>query len=148
MSERRVLFVCVENAGRSLMAEAFFNARPPPGWTAISAGTRPAAAANPRTARFLAEVGTRLPEHPPQALTPEMIAGSEVRITMGCLDDASCPARLKSAELRVWALPDPARLDDDGFRHVRDELARRVLALVAELAPPKVPQDPARARPA
>jgi arsenate reductase (thioredoxin) len=128
-----VLFVCVGNSGRSLMAESVFNANPPPGWLAVSAGTKPAAAANPRTAMMLAEIGLALPAHPPQLLGPEMMDAARVRITMGCLDDASCPARLKTLELRDWALPDPASLDDEGFRRVRDQIVARVRGLRTEL---------------
>jgi arsenate reductase (thioredoxin) len=134
MADRRVLFVCVENAGRSLMAEAIFNAMAPAGWVAESAGTRPATHPNPRTARFLAELGLALPPHPPQELTTPQMDSAEVVVTMGCLDDASCPANLRQRELRDWTLPDPAKLDDAGFRGVRDELRRRVAALTSELA--------------
>jgi protein-tyrosine-phosphatase len=128
-----VLFICVGNSGRSLMAEAMFNANPPQGWTAISAGTSPAASANPRTGPMLHEVGLDLPPHPPQPLTPEMMDSARVRVTMGCLDDASCPARLKTLELRDWALPDPAHLDDPSFRQVRDRIAGLVKGLKTEL---------------
>lgn len=133
MVERKVLFICVENACRSLMAEAMFNAHPPQGWTATSAGTQPAAAPNPRTGPMLAEIGLALPAHNPQLLTQEMMDEALVRVTMGCLDDASCPARLKGLELRDWALPDPARLDDPGFRRVRDDLLGQVEGLRREL---------------
>jgi arsenate reductase len=129
----RVLFVCVENAGRSLIAEAIFNADPPDGWSADSAGTRPARAANPRTGPMLAEIGVRVPDHLPRELTSELTDSATIRITMGCLDDVSCPAYLKMGELRDWALPDPARLDDEGFRGVRDEIARRVALLRSEI---------------
>jgi len=129
-----VLFICVGNSGRSLMAEAMFNANPPEVWTAISAGTSPAASVNSRTAPMLRELGLDLPPHPPQLLTPEMMTQARVRVTMGCLDDASCPARLKTLELRDWSLPDPALLDDNGFREVRDRLARSVKGLRTELA--------------
>ncbi len=135
MAERVVLFVCVENAGRSLMAEAIFNANPVPGWKAESAGTAPALTANPRTGPMLAEIGVSLPGHPPRLLSPELIDRARVRITMGCLDHASCPARLKSMELRDWALDDPARLDDAGFRRVRDRIRSLVGELRTELAP-------------
>jgi len=128
------LFICVGNSGRSLMAEAMFNANPPEGWVAISAGTSPAAAANPRTGPMLRELGLDLPSHPPQLLTPEMMDTARVRITMGCLDDTSCPARLKTLELRDWSLPDPAHLDEEGFRHVRDRIAANVKGLRTELA--------------
>jgi arsenate reductase (thioredoxin) len=133
MPDRLVLFICVGNSGRSLMAEAMFNAKPPEGWTAISAGTRPATSANPRTGPMLRELGLEAPPHPPQLLTPEMMDRARVRVTMGCLDDASCPARLKTLELRDWALPDPASLDDDGFREVRDRLVGLVRGLRTEL---------------
>ncbi|HZY92643.1 MAG TPA: low molecular weight phosphatase family protein [Thermoplasmata archaeon] len=133
MAGGTVLFVCVANAGRSLMAEAIFNADPPAGWIAVSAGTRPASAANPRTLRMLHEIGVAPPAHGPQALTPQLMEGARLRVTMGCLDDASCPAQLKSLELRDWALPDPGVLDDEGFRGVRDEIRRRVARLRVEL---------------
>ena len=52
---------------------------------------------------------------------------------MGCRDDASCPTRLKTLELRDWALPDPTRLDDAGFRAVRSAIADRVRRLILEI---------------
>jgi arsenate reductase (thioredoxin) len=131
--EKIALFVCIGNSGRSLMAEAIFNAHPPDGWRAVSAGTKPAAAPNPRTGPMLRELGFDLPPHPPQLLTAEMMDGARVRVTMGCLDDASCPARLKTLELRDWALPDPASLDDAGFRQVRDRIVQLVRGLRNEL---------------
>jgi arsenate reductase len=133
MSGGLVLFICVENAGRSLMAEAMFNADPPPGWRATSAGTRPARAPNPRTKRMLEEKGLALPDHPPQLLSTDTMDQARIRVTMGCLDDASCPAHLRSLELRDWSLEDPAKLDDAGFRAVRDQVASRVSGLRTEL---------------
>ena len=129
-----ILFVCVENACRSLMAEAMFNWNPPNGWRAVSAGTQPAAAPNPRTKKMLNDIGLELPSHPPQLLTEEMMGSSRIVVTMGCLDSASCPARLKTLRVRDWALADPAPLDDAGFRSVRDELRQRVEGLRRELA--------------
>jgi arsenate reductase len=134
-AERTVLFVCVENAARSLLAEAILNANAPRGWVAESAGTRPAAAPNPRTGRFLGELGLALPDHPPSLLTELQARRASVVITMGCQDDRSCPALLGIPETRDWALPDPATLDDAGFRLVREEIRRRVDLLCAELAP-------------
>lgn len=130
---RTVLFVCVENAARSLMAESIFNADPPSGWIAVSAGTEPAGKPNPRTEPMLREIGLALPGHPPQLLTEPLIDGSAVRITMGCLDRASCPARLSRAKPTDWGLPDPSALDDAGFREVRDEIRRRVERLQRSL---------------
>jgi arsenate reductase (thioredoxin) len=133
VASRTVLFICVENSCRSLMAESMFNANPPPGWVATSAGTSPSAGPNPRTGPMLAELGFSLPGHPPQPLTAETMETARVRVTMGCLDDASCPAHLKTLELRDWALPNPAQLDDDGFRKVRDRIAAHVRGLRSEL---------------
>ncbi|HEV2429639.1 MAG TPA: hypothetical protein VGV64_07355 [Thermoplasmata archaeon] len=133
MGPRRVLFVCVENAGRSLMAEAIFNADPPTGWVAESAGTEPAARPNPRTGPMLQEIGIPLPTHPPRRLTPETYRAASECITMGCLDRASCPAYLAVGQVRDWALPDPAGLGEDGFRRIRDEIVERIRALRAEL---------------
>jgi len=132
-SPKVVLFICIENSGRSIMAEAMFNAKLPEGWTAISAGTSPAASVNPRTGPMLREIGLDLPAHPPQLLTTEMMDDARVRVTMGCLDDVACPAHLKGLELRDWALPDPAKLDDAGFRQVRDRLVNLVKGLRTEL---------------
>jgi len=134
MTERTVLFICVENACRSLMAEAMFNRNRPSGWHAISAGTEPASSPNPRTEGMLREVGLEMPLHPPQLLTDEMMSTAKAIVTMGCLDSASCPAKLKVIEVRDWALPDPAKLDDDGFRQVRNDLQTHVEGLRRELA--------------
>jgi arsenate reductase (thioredoxin) len=133
MPEKTVLFVCIENAGRSLMAEAIFNANPPPGWRAHSGGTRPAAEPNPTTRRALEEIGLELPNHAPQLATPDMVEGATVRITMGCMDDAACPANLKTLKMTDWALPDPSGLDEVGVRRVRDEIRSRVQGLRTEL---------------
>ncbi|HTP53812.1 MAG TPA: arsenate reductase ArsC [Thermoplasmata archaeon] len=133
MGERWVVFVCVENACRSLMAEAAFNANAPDGWRATSAGTRPAEAANPRTGPMLAEVGLELPRHRPTVLTPALLERAGIAVSMGCLDEASCPAYLSGPTLRDWELEDPGRLDDDGFRRVRDQVIERVRSLRLEL---------------
>ena len=132
--QKLVLFICVENAARSLMAEAMFNRSPPVGWTATSAGTSPGRAPNPRTQPMLREIGLELPLHPPRLLSDREMQEASIRVTMGCLDDAACPARLKTLELRDWGLPDPTKLDDDGFRQVRDDLVVRVRGLATEIA--------------
>ena len=134
MAEKTVLFVCVQNAGRSIMAEAMFNRDPPAGWRGVSAGTQPASGANPRTLRLLHEIGLDPPSHPPQLLTDEMTKSASLVITMGCLESESCPAGLRLIETRDWALPDPAALDDDGFRGVRQLIWQNIEDLHRELA--------------
>lgn len=134
MGDRVVLFLCVENACRSLMAEAMFNRAPPTGWRAESAGTLPARGPNPRVAPMLREIGLTAPAHAPRAVTPEMLSNAGLRVTMGCLDDASCPARLHTLPVEDWALPDPARASDEEFRRIRDEIGVRVTQLARSLA--------------
>jgi len=128
-----VLFICVHNACRSIMAEAMFNSDPPPGWSARSAGTAPGTSVEARTGPMLREIGLGLPPHPPRPLDPTEMREARLRVTMGCLDDASCPARLKQLPLRDWGLDDPARLDDAGFRRVRQEIQRRIGELKREI---------------
>lgn len=82
---------------------------------------------------MLAEIGLAPPAHLPQLLTRAMMDEARERVTMGCLNDASCPAHLKGLEMRDWSLPDPSRLDDAGFRRVRDDLRGRVEGLRREL---------------
>ena len=82
---------------------------------------------------MLAELGLTLPDHAPQLLSTDLMDRARVRVTMGCLDDASCPAHLKSLELRDWNLEDPAKLDDAGFRRVRDQISGLVKGLRTEL---------------
>jgi protein-tyrosine-phosphatase len=109
--------------------------RPPStGLAVVSAGTRAAVTANPRTESMLRELGLTLPSHVPQVLSNDLMDRSRIRITTSCLDDASCPAHLKSLELRDWGLPDPAKLDDGQFRAVSDQLVGRIDGLRREIA--------------
>ena len=122
------------------MAEAIFNAGAPPGWRAISAGTEPEPAPDRHTDLMLRELGLALPAHSPQGLTEAMVRTATIRITMGCLERPSCPSFLRRADPTDWALPDPVRMDEAGFRAVRDEVRRRVDELVAQLrrrSPPR-----------
>jgi arsenate reductase (thioredoxin) len=133
---KRVLFVCVHNAGRSQMAEAFFNqlARER-GVRAVaeSAGTAPGDGINPVAAQAMAEVGVSLAGQKPRLLTPERVAGADRVITMGCGVEASiCPAGFTITE--DWQLPDPHGQPIEAVRKIRDEVRKRVAALLDELA--------------
>lgn len=126
---KRVLFVCVENANRSQMAEAFARLHGGPGVEALSAGSKPSGLINPRAVRFMAERGYDLSRHASKSL--DEIGGEfDAVITMGCGD--SCPwvpARIRED----WALPDPKHMDDEGYRAVRDTIEARVRELLARL---------------
>ncbi|MFN3650497.1 MAG: arsenate reductase ArsC [Armatimonadota bacterium] len=131
-----VLFVCVHNAGRSQMAEAFFNHLASERGLrvrALSAGTAPGDGVNPVAAAALEEVGVSLAGHAPKLLTPEMASGAGRIITMGCGVEASvCPAGTYISE--DWGLPDPHGQALEGVRAVRDAVRQRVEVLVQELA--------------
>ena len=126
---KRVLFVCVENANRSQMAEAFAHLHGSDQVEALSAGSRPSGQINPKAVRFMAELGYDLSTHASTSL--DDITGTfDAVITMGCGDN--CPW-VPASRREDWALPDPKHMDDDGYRAVRDEIGRRVRALLATL---------------
>jgi arsenate reductase (thioredoxin) len=131
--QHTVLFVCVENACRSLMAEAFFNANPPPGWRAESAGTAPRAATDPRTGPALRQLGVVLPKHPPQLLTAAGLAGASLMVTMGSVDESACPVGSPGLDVVDWGIPDPRNAGEREFRAIRDAIRRRVDELRAAL---------------
>lgn len=126
---KRVLFVCVENSNRSQMAEAFAHLYGGDRIEALSAGSRPSGQINPKAVRFMAELGYDLSTHASKSLD-EIDGDFDAVITMGCGDD--CPW-VPAKRREDWALPDPKHMDDDGYRAIRDEIARRVKALLAEL---------------
>ncbi|HMB56112.1 MAG TPA: arsenate reductase ArsC [Arenimonas sp.] len=130
MSEKkRLLFVCVENANRSQMAEAFARIHGGDAVEAISAGSRPSGVINPKALRFMAELGYDLGAHDSKSL--DQITGEfDAVITMGCGD--SCPW-VPAKRREDWALPDPRHMDDDAYRAVRDEISARVQKLLASL---------------
>jgi len=134
MSE--VLFVCVHNAGRSQMAEAFFNQIARERGLEVkaeSAGTAPGERINPVAAAAMAEMGISMEGHRPKLLTPEGAAAAGRIITMGCGVEADmCPAGTYISE--DWGLPDPHGQGLESVREVRDAVRRKVEALVDELA--------------
>lgn len=131
----RVLFVCVGNSARSQMAEAFFNSLAPRGWKGSSAGTRPADRISSKTIDVMREIGIYLDDKKPRLLTPDMVDGADRIITMGCLDDASCPAFLVEDKSKIedWKLSDPRGLSIEEYLLVRDEIKKRVQKLISKL---------------
>jgi protein-tyrosine-phosphatase len=126
----RILFVCVENANRSQMAEAFARKLGGSSVIALSAGSRPSGTINPRAVRFMAERGIELAGQASKSLDEVGTDPFAAVVTMGCGD--ACPW-IPAARREDWALPDPKNLSDDEFRAVRDDIESRVQTLLREL---------------
>jgi len=129
--ERTILFVCVHNAGRSRMAEAFFNELAGDGYRAVSAGTEPATAAHPEVVEAMARRGIPLRDGPGSLLTGEMADQAERVVGMGCNVEEACPAL--RVPLEDWELEDPKGKGRAGVDRIRDEIERRVKALIEQL---------------
>ena len=129
-----VLFVCVHNAGRSQMAAALLARHAGDRVVVRSAGTAPADTINPAVLAAMAEFGIDLVAAgaQPKVLTDDAVEASDVVITMGCGDE--CPF-FPGKRYLDWELDDPAGQDLAAVRPIRDEIDRRVRALVAELLP-------------
>ncbi len=125
-----VLFLCVHNAGRSQMAAALLVARAGTRMTVHSAGSAPGETLNPAVVAAMAEAGLDISAERPKKLTDDMALQSDVIVTMGCGD--ACPVYPGKRYLD-WELPDPAGKDVAEVRDIRDDIARRVDGLIAEL---------------
>jgi arsenate reductase (thioredoxin) len=125
-AERTILFVCVENAGRSQMAEGFFNRKyAPKGYRAISAGTRPASQINPLAVQAMKEVGIDISSQKSKIITEDMIRSSAKSVNMGCVERAECPMLFMNNVID-WGIEDPKGKSIDKVREIRDEIDRRV----------------------
>jgi protein-tyrosine-phosphatase len=131
-----VLFVCVHNAGRSQMAAALLHHHAAGRVTVRSAGSAPADTINPAVVQAMAEIGLDLSREYPRPLTGDAVHAADVVITMGCGD--ACPV-FPGKRYLDWDLPDPAGKPLSQVRLIRDEIARRVTALLADLTaePPR-----------
>ncbi|KFM16880.1 Arsenate-mycothiol transferase ArsC2 protein [Marine Group I thaumarchaeote SCGC AAA799-B03] len=127
-----VLFVCVENAGRSQMAEAFFRKYAPAKYNVISAGTTPSSRLNPTVVEVMKEVGIDMTQQSPKTLSNDMIENSSKTINMGCMDKESCPA-LFVKDVLDWNISDPKEKSIDAVREIRDQILKEVLQLVQSL---------------
>jgi arsenate reductase (thioredoxin) len=126
----RVLFVCVQNAGRSQMSKALFERAAAGRHSALSAGTSPADAVHPEVVNAMQEVGVDLSSATPQPLTQELVEWAEVVVTMGCGD--ACPY-IPGKRYVEWELPDPAGMEPADVRRLRAEIEGRVRTLADEL---------------
>jgi len=125
---KTVLFVCVGNSGRSQMAEALFNQAAGGKARAISAGTKPASAVDPRTIEVMREAGIDISMARPKALTMEMLDQADRVVTMGCGVEGVCPASF--VETEDWQLEDPKGKSLEEVRRIRDEIKTRVTRLL------------------
>ncbi|GGS30152.1 arsenate-mycothiol transferase ArsC [Actinokineospora fastidiosa] len=125
-----VLFVCVHNAGRSQMAAALLRHYALGRVAVRSAGSAPADRVNPAAAAALAELGLDITEQVPTKLSTADVDAADVVITMGCGD--TCPV-FPGKRYLDWELADPAGQSVEAVRPIRDDIDRRVRALLAEL---------------
>ena len=122
---KKILFVCVENAGRSQMAEAFFKKYLPSGFQPISAGTKPAAKVNPIVVQTMKEIGIDIDNKSPQNISQQMIDEAQISINMGCMDKESCPA-LFLKDVIDWQIQDPKGKSIKEVREIRDKIEQKV----------------------
>ena len=128
-SMKQVLFVCVENAGRSQMAEGFARAY---GLDASSAGTVPAEKVNPVVVQAMTERGISVPGKP-KILTEQMIADADLVVTMGCSVEEVCPAplvRQMEKKLVDWQIEDPKGKGIDQVRRIQSQIESKVMELL------------------
>jgi protein-tyrosine-phosphatase len=129
---KRILFVCVENAGRSQMAEAFANHYGTEKLVASSAGTKLADRINPIVVEVMKEKGLDISKNKPKLLTTKMIEETDQIITMGCSIEKICPAPLLKNVID-WKLEDPKGKPIEKIREIRDEIEKKILELIAEI---------------
>jgi arsenate reductase len=128
---KKVLFVCVHNAGRSQMAEAFFNRMAGGKAKGLSAGTQPSKKVNPMVVKAMREVGIDISRRKPKMLTFEMLEDVDRVITMGCSVEGVCPVSFVPTE--EWQLDDPEGRPLERVRQIRDEVKAKVERLIKEL---------------
>jgi arsenate reductase (thioredoxin) len=127
------LFVCVHNAGRSVMAEAFCNALGEGNARGISAGTMPSEHPHPEVVAAMKEVGIDVSGHTGLMLDDAMVRGADGVFTMGCaVDEGVCPAILY-ADVEDWGLQDPKGRPMEEVRAIRDDIKHRVERLLTSM---------------
>jgi len=133
VQDKVILFVCVENAGRSQMAEGFFNQKYAPiGYRAISAGTRPVAQINALAIQVMNEVGIDISDQKSKIITEDMVRSSEKRVNMGCIERAECPM-LFINNVIDWGIDDSKGKSIEKVREIRDVIDARVREIAQTL---------------
>ncbi len=129
---KKILFVCVENAGRSQMAEAFANHYGKGKLVTSSAGVMLVDRVNPVVVEVMKEKRIDISMNKPKLLTTKMAEEADIIITMGCSVEKFCPAPLLKNVID-WGLEDPKGKPIEKVRQIRDEIEKRVLKLISEL---------------
>lgn len=129
---KTILFVCIENAGRSQMAEGFFKKYAPSRFKTVSAGTKPAYQLNPIVVEAMKEVGIDISKQKSKELTDEMIRDSYKVVNMGCMDKNFCPT-IFVPKVIEWNLEDPKWKSIEEVREIRDEIEKRIKEFVSTL---------------
>jgi protein-tyrosine-phosphatase len=129
---KNILFVCVENAGRSQMAEAFFRKFASDRFNVSSAGTTPSTQLNPIAIQVMKEIGIDMVNQKPKVLSNTMIANSSKTVNMGCMDKESCPS-LFVKDVLDWNISDPKEKSLDEVREIRDNIKFEVMNLIKSL---------------
>ena len=124
-----IFYLCVENTGRSQMAEAFFKKYAKNQFNVISAGTSPSSNLNPVVVSVMTEIGIDLQNQQPQLLSSSMIENSNKTVNMGCIDKKSCsPLFVKHVD--DWNIDDPKGKSIEDVRKIRDQIKNDVLNLL------------------
>ncbi len=131
MSHPQVLFVCVENAGRSQMAEGFFREYAQK-FEVVSAGTEPESKLNPVVVDAMKEVGIDITNQKPKLFSNDMIENSIKTVNMGCVDRETCPS-LFVKDVLDWDIADPKGKTIEEVRKIRNQIKSNVLKLIKKL---------------
>jgi arsenate reductase (thioredoxin) len=129
-TKKTILFVCVENAGRSQMAEGFFWKYAPKGYGPLSAGTKPTSQISALAIQVMNEIGIDISKQWSKDLTEDMMRNSDKIINMGCMEKNFCPT-LYIPKVIDWGIEDPKDKPIEKVREIRDEIERRIKELAA-----------------
>jgi protein-tyrosine-phosphatase len=130
---KKILFVCVENSGRSQIAEAFVKTYGKGKVEAMSAGTMPAKEVNPIVVEVMREKGIDLSGNAPKLITNKMVQEADMIIVMGCSAEGFCPAPLLN-KVVDWGIEDPKGKPVEKVREIRDEIEKKVRIMLDETA--------------
>jgi arsenate reductase (thioredoxin) len=131
-TKKKVLFVCVENAGRSQMAEGFFKKYCTGDYEPISAGTRHKSQIDPVAVEVMKEIGIDISCQKPKELTEDMMLNAAKIISMGCMDKNFCPT-LFVPKVVDWGIEDPKDKPVEMVREIRDEIEKRIKEVVEQI---------------